>query len=123
MFGAKWLIFLMVGFGILQGFFMLTEGGFTPGYTHEDIGAVYETHAATITQEGYKATIADPSAKDKSNIVNTIWKTANWGRYAVLDSGLGLYVKQFLLWPLTFALLFGLMLTLLAHIPIIGRGG
>lgn len=123
MFPVKYLIFLMVAFGIMQGFFSLTEGALQPGFTSEDLDTMYHTHIVTITEGGQRISVPDLSVKEEeSNWVQTVYRTLSWNRYAVLDVGLGVYFKQFLLWPLSYAMSIGFVLMLVSHIPIIGRG-
>jgi len=116
----KWFLFLFLVFALSSALVGIAEMSYLGPHSGQAVlSPFFDMYGTTASGEGFNFVLLNPA--NWKGVLNAFYSMLIW-KYAVLEYGIGAAVKYVLLWPLSLAFTFCLFLTLVSHIPIIGRG-
>lgn len=118
----KFTLFFLVVFFVCSLLVGIAELNYLGPYASQSrIAPIFAIFGVKMETEATSVTI--PGFDDIKGVLNLAINMVLWN-YSVLDaSTLGSTVRLILLYPMSFAFLLSLALTILSHVPYIGRGG
>jgi len=115
----KWFIFLLLAFAIGNTLFGIAEYSYLGAYADQGVWAPFFNTFSVDNTDGVFTKVSTLILS--SETYSSIWQMFTWN-YAVLNEGLGSWVRYVILMPLSAAFAFTLILTLFQSLPIVGRG-